>query len=119
MILNESQVRQVLNLAGFRGSDLETAVLIAECESGFDTDAHNLTNREDSRGLMQINVMANPVYYTWDLYDPYQNALAAHEIYRAWDGFGAWTCESYANIQRIKPVIIFGGLAFIGYLLLS
>ena len=95
MILTEQQVKQYLYNAGFRGKDLITAVKIAKCESGFNTNAHKKDAIEDSRGLMQINVKenANPQYAHLNLFDPQINANVAYEIYTKWGkNFNAWTC---------------------------
>jgi lysozyme-like protein len=45
---------------------------------------------EDSRGLGQINVMANTQFAHWDLFDPAQNAEAAFQIWQQ-QGWGAWS----------------------------
>jgi len=47
---------------------------IMMCESGGNPNAHRVTRWEDSRGLFQINVAANPSYKRYDLYNPVVNA---------------------------------------------
>jgi soluble lytic murein transglycosylase-like protein len=92
MILPSNIVRSYLYNAGFRSYNLDAAVQIAKCESGFNPDAHN-TSGEDSRGLMQININANPQYSSYNLFDPQTNSNVAFKIYQAWgNNFGAWTC---------------------------
>ena len=49
---------------------------IMACESGGDPKARNGTG-EESRGLFQINIKANPKYAGLDLYDPVVNAEVA------------------------------------------
>ena len=70
------------------GSVSETAILIAECESGFDSSR---VNKEDAKitgysswGLFQIN---SEEFVGWE--DPYINTLKAKEIYDR-QGFEAW-----------------------------
>ncbi len=92
MILSKGEVRSYLSNAGFKGTDLNKAVLIAECESSFDTNAHN-RNFEDSRGLMQINLDAHPEFSNLDLFDPQINSNIAYEVYsKAGNSFKDWTC---------------------------
>jgi len=111
MILTEQQVKQYLYNAGFRGKDLITAVKIAKCESGFNTNAHKNDDIEDSRGLMQINVKsnANPQYAHLNLFDPQINANVAYEIYTKWGkNFNAWTCyKKVKNEDKQSPNLIF------------
>lgn len=70
--------------------DIDNAVNVAELESGFRTDAHNVKG-EDSRGLWQINVSpgAHPGYASFNLYDPQINAYLAHAIWVD-SGWRAW-----------------------------
>jgi hypothetical protein len=94
MILTADEVKYHLYNAGFRGFDLNLAVEICRCESGFNTNAHN-TSGEDSRGLMQINVApnANPQYQFYDLFNPVINTEVAYQIYTArGNSFQDWTC---------------------------
>lgn len=92
MILNYNEVKSYLYNAGFRGIDLESAVRIAECESSFNTNAHN-QNFEDSRGLMQINLDAHPEYSNMNLFDPQINTNIAYGLYlTAGNSFKDWTC---------------------------
>jgi hypothetical protein len=84
MKLPEALVRQAAYNAGFRGSHLDAAVMIAECESGFNPEAKCLNCfgvSEDSRGLWQINLNAHPQYKNVNLFDPQINANAAYQVY--------------------------------------
>lgn len=56
-------------------------------ESGGDPSSHADTSSEDSRGLFQINIKANPQWAGTDLYDPTTNAKIAFEnfIAPAWE----------------------------------
>lgn len=98
MILNENEVRNYLSMAGFTGKALDDAVKVAYCESNFDTQAHNVTPYEDSRGLMQINLMAHPYFQILDLFNPQINTEVANIIYReSGNNFNAWTCSNVLN----------------------
>lgn len=102
MVLSESEVRLYLSNAGFKGIDLNKAVLIAECESGFDPYAHN-QNFEDSRGLMQINLDAHPEYNVCNLFDPGINTKVAYELYgKAGNSFRDWTCNTLLGLDKPK-----------------
>lgn len=92
MILNYNEVKNYLYNAGFRGIDLESAIRISECESSFNTNAHN-QNFEDSRGLMQINLDAHPEFNIYNLFDPQINTNIAYGLYtKAGNSFKDWTC---------------------------
>lgn len=90
--LSGSQVADHAYGAGFRGSDLVTAVAIAGRESSWMTGAHN-PNRstgDDSYGLMQINMIDSLEAYRLqlfglnakeDLFDPATNMRAAYKLY--------------------------------------
>jgi hypothetical protein len=69
---------------------VENAVNVANLESGFWTSAHN-TDREDSRGLWQVNVSgkAHPELVTYNLFDPQINAYWAAKIWQS-SGWYAW-----------------------------
>lgn len=70
--------------------EIDNAVNVAFCESGFRTNAHN-TAGEDSRGLWQINVVAaaHPDLAAFNLFDPQLNAYFAAQIWRQ-SGWRAW-----------------------------
>ena len=111
MILTSSQVKQYLYNAGFKGIALNYAVAICNCESGFNTNAHN-TRGEDSRGLMQINLDAHPQYSNYNLFDPQVNCTLAYDIYnRSSKTFKAWTCAKLLNLQN--PTIFYVGAGLV------
>lgn len=114
MILTAGEVRELAYIAGFRGRDLDKAVQIAECESGFNTEAR-LYNPpgEDSRGLFQINLVAHPYFSYLDLYSPEINSSVAYSIFVT-NGFNfnAWTCNTLLNRNNDKLAIL-GGVALI------
>ena len=113
MILSESFVRELAYNAGFRGSALDASVNISSCESGFNTNAHKNDAIEDSRGLWQINIKANPQYSSYDLFDPQTNANIAFDLYKQWgNNFGAWTCAKKLNLVNSLTISI-GALASI------
>lgn len=83
---------------------------IMEMESGGNPNAHALTDREDSRGLFQINIQANPKYKNLDLYNPKVNAEVAFKdfILPSWNlvkGTGMPAGEQAAYVWRygIRP----------------
>jgi hypothetical protein len=48
-----------------------------QMESGENPNSHLLNSIEDSRGLYQINITANPQYKNINLFDPVENAKIA------------------------------------------
>ena len=113
MILSRLEVKNYLYNAGFKGFNLEAAINICFCESGFNTNAHNTTG-EDSRGLMQINVNAHPYYSGLDLFNPQINCNCAFEIFtRAGNKFTDWSCANTIFLKN--PMFFIGaGVAFLG-----
>lgn len=89
--------------AGFQGADLRMAVAVAYAESKGDTNAHNLTSREDSRGLWQINVRAHPELAA-NLYDPATNARAARAVLRK-QGWTAWSVYTNGRAMLYLPSV--------------
>lgn len=81
---------------------------IGMAESHGDPRAHCLNCagvREDSRGLWQINIDANPEFSSWNLYDPVTNATAARTILKR-QGLAAWS--TYKS-GAYKPYLSSGG----------
>ena len=100
MILTKNQTREYLAMAGFTGQPLDYAVQICQCESDNDTNARALTNREDSRGLMQINIFAHPEYQNLNLYDPLINCQVAYQLYlNRRKTFSDWTCAKNLGLE--------------------
>ena len=120
MIISKSILRQYAYNAGFRGTHLDAAIAIAECESGYNTNAHCLNCygvAEDSRGLWQINVNAHPQYKNVDLFDPQTNANAAFQVYlESGSDFSPWTCAhklGLVNPPQKKSNYLFAFVIFI------
>lgn len=114
MILNSTQVTNYLYNAGFRGVNLQAAIKICNCESGFNTNAHN-TSGEDSRGLMQINVDAHPYYSHLDLFDPQINCNIAYELFvKRNKTFKDWSCARILKLENPSNIIFGTSLVFIG-----
>ena len=119
MRLTKNEVRSYLSNAGFKGIDLNKAVMIAECESSFNPYAHN-QNFEDSRGLMQINLDAHPEYSNLDLFNPQINTLIAFELYaRAGNSFKDWTCARSLGLVNSEISIYLGFAIVLGIVLYS
>lgn len=58
---------------------------IAQLESGLNSLATNITDKEYSMGIFQINVKAHPEYSSLNLFDPEENARAIADL---WQGRG-------------------------------
>jgi hypothetical protein len=117
MILAFNIVKNYLSEAGFTGEALDWALQIAKCESGFNTEARLLSPKEDSRGLMQINVRAHPEFLYYDLYDPLDNCVAAYQLFkRRGENFLDWTCAQklglvYPKKKNDSETGLYAGLA--------
>lgn len=62
MVNTADMKRLIIKIASEEGVDPAIALAIAEQESGFNPNARNKTNREDSLGMFQINTKAHPDY---------------------------------------------------------
>lgn len=71
---NLEPVRELANLYGIPEYIWRS---IMEMESGGNPLSHASTDKEDSRGLFQINIKANPKYTGYNLYDEKTNAEIA------------------------------------------
>lgn len=104
--------------AGFSGNDLILAIAIAKAESGFNTMAHNTAGKDDSYGLMQINMKGalGPnrrkqfgISNNEGLYDPFINMTCALMIRRARGNFKDWSTYNNgaykAHIPAAKAAI--------------
>lgn len=99
---NYGQLKQLALDAGFRGQDASTMAAIAMAESSGNPYARNVTARERSFGLTQINAMAHPGGERAEG-DPTYAMNKAFEIYRArqarggtgFEDWGAYTDQNY------------------------
>lgn len=110
MKLSTSQLIALAQQTGFR--DVRTAVAIALAESSGDPNANAVVVRpmpgfkpEDSRGLWQINVIANPKYRGWNLYDPQVNARAAYEMSRGGVWWRPWSTYLFLKYLIYLPQV--------------
>jgi hypothetical protein len=69
------------------GRHAPTALKIAKCESNLVATATLKTVREDSRGILMVNVLAHPSADPVKLYEPDYNIRFAKTIY---DRAGSW-----------------------------
>lgn len=82
-------------------SALATAIAIAMAESGGKLTAHNpgsATDREDSYGLWQINILAHPNFNKAQLYTASYNATAMYQVSGGginWNPWGTYTSGKY------------------------
>lgn len=83
--LTASQIAVYAANAGFKGTDLQTAVAVALAESSGNPNANGDTEitAGGSVGLWQINLAAHPEFNGENLYDPQTNANAAYAVYQA------------------------------------
>jgi hypothetical protein len=102
MALKATEIAKHAAAAGFRGADLQTSVAVALAESGGNPSARNLSSREDSRGLWQINVRAHTEFANANLYDPATNARAARTVLRK-QGWTAWSVFSNGKFLLYMP----------------
>lgn len=69
----------------------ERMVRKINCESGFNTKAHNLTEKENSWGLVQINLFAHPYVSVEEATDPrFAIKFMARHLSQGKD---IWTCK--------------------------
>lgn len=100
--LTSGQIAGHAAAAGFSGADLAMAIAVALAESGGNPNARNLSSREDSRGLWQINVRAHTEFASSNLYDPATNARAARTVLRK-QGWGAWSVYTNGKAMLFLP----------------
>ena len=115
--LQEAEVRNILEQAGFEGQDLENAVDIARAESNFKTNAEGDKGITDSVydysiGLFQIRSLKDwkkyndPKREPLSLYDPLENAKAAKKIF---DGSGRWDKAWYNSSKKLGLIGVESG----------
>ncbi|MEU5694619.1 transglycosylase SLT domain-containing protein [Actinosynnema sp. NPDC020468] len=104
--LSPERIARYAHDAGFRGEDLTIAVAVALAESGGNSRAHNATPPDDSYGLWQVNMLGalGPerrrqlgLRSDAELFDPAENARAAHRISggRSWTPWSTYTSGAY------------------------
>jgi len=94
------QIYSFARPAGFSPDEAATMTAIALAESGGNSRSHNPVG-EDSRGLWQINARAHPgLAQKYELFDPVQNALAAHEVSRGGADISPWTVTHGGSSAR-------------------
>ncbi|MEV0679557.1 type VII secretion target [Actinosynnema sp. NPDC050436] len=105
--LSPEQIARHAHDAGFRGEDLTIAVAVALAESGGDPRAHNARPPDDSYGLWQVNMLGSlgparrrelGLPSDSALFDPRENAEAAHRISgggRSWTPWSTYTNGAY------------------------
>jgi cell wall-associated NlpC family hydrolase len=85
---------------GFSPDEATTMTAIALAESGGNSRSHNAVG-ENSQGLWQINAKAHPALARkYDLFDPVQNARAAHEVSRGGTDISPWTVTHGGSSAR-------------------
>ena len=82
-------IEKVMARSKEAGADPYKMVEIAICESRLNPNARNLTAKEDSRGIFQVNVVAHPNYDVLRLYEVDYNLMAAMQIWKN-ESYGAW-----------------------------
>lgn len=90
--------------AGWRGTDLVTAVAIAYAESGGNPQSYNPETAagtpvgSGSVGLWQVYRKAHPEFASWDLNDPATNARAAYSVWKqAGQKFRPWSTYQHGS----------------------
>lgn len=75
----------------YYGVSEERMVRKIKCESGFNTQAHNLTEKENSWGLVQINLFAHPYVSVAEATNPkFAIEFMARHLSQGKD---IWTCK--------------------------
>lgn len=107
-IYSKSELQTLAVQGGFTQEQAPLVAKIAMGESGGDPTAFNGEGRDQSYGIMQINMLGEMgperrtqfgISSNEELNDPLTNMKAAHAIYQqqGWGAWGAYTNGSYAN----------------------
>lgn len=112
--LTAEQVGTYAQQAGFAGGEVSTVVAIAECESGFRTDATNTKNANKTVdvGLMQINSVHLKAHPTWTqawLKLPANNMAAARTLW-AESGAKPWAPSQGCWRSKVGKGASFGDI---------
>jgi cell wall-associated NlpC family hydrolase len=100
---SDQQLVNYAQQAGFKGSELPTALAIIKAESGGNPNAINTANRNGTTdtGLFQINSVHSNWTKGMNLYDPLQNAKAAYKIYtdagKSWSPWSTYNSGAYVK----------------------
>ncbi len=107
-VYNQKELEQLAVQGGFSSDDAPLVARIAMAESSGNPTAFNGKGRDQSYGIMQINMLGGMgperrsqfgLKSNEDLYDPLTNMKAAYKIYQqqGWNAWGAYTNGSYNN----------------------
>tara|TARA_R110002012_G_scaffold282840_1_gene472676 strand:- start:841 stop:1707 length:867 start_codon:yes stop_codon:yes gene_type:complete len=105
---SKSELQTLAIQGGFTPEEAPLVSRIAMGESSGKSTAFNGKGRDQSYGIMQINMLGDMgperraqfgISSNEDLYDPLTNMKAAHSIYKqqGWEAWGAYTNGSYQN----------------------
>jgi Lysozyme like domain len=100
-ILTQDELAELAASVGFPDAHLASAIAMAESRGH--TDATNITARESSIGLWQINTRAHPDVDAVRLLEPQYNAEQALRISNGgtiWSPWGAYTDGSYEQFMK-------------------
>ena len=89
-ILNGPQLEQLWVQAGGQKAVAALFAALALQQSGGNANASNLTAKESSHGLWQINTMASPQYASYNLANPLTNAQVAVEMANGGSNLSPW-----------------------------
>ncbi len=105
--LSRQELADVWLSAGGNPRAATMAAAVALRESGGRPNARNLSKREDSRGLWQINVRAHPQWALRNLYNPRVNAQAAIAISSNGRNWSPWTtaAAARADVQGVGGTV--------------
>lgn len=98
-VLSMAQMITYARAAGFTGNDAIIAGAVGMAESSGNTHAINYI---PCVGIWQINIKAHPQYTIDQLYDPAQNAKAAHAVWQS-QGWAAWSTYTSGTYKRYMP----------------
>lgn len=94
-LLTEAEITGLVSIY-WPANEVAHAKAVSLCESGLWTGAW-AWEKEDSRGLFQINVEAHADMGQYDLFDAQINCYWAHALWAA-QGWGPWTCAHVLHI---------------------
>jgi hypothetical protein len=110
--LSPPEIRMYAENAGFRPTELDTAVAVALAESAGDPDCYDpetaapggTPEGQGSYGLWQVYLKEHPEFANANLKDPQVNACAAFAIYRsARSSFEPWSTYTEGKYRAFLP----------------